>query len=217
MTFCSGHFVPPAELTPAIEQAAPLRILPWITDAATDYIETVIGEWRKRDQTISAIECGSGSSTGYLAQRATTLVSFEHSAEWHSMIRAVAEAANLSNIEWRTAPRPYSQLFAEYPDEIFDIALIDGRDRTSCVEKVRRLLKPGSILVVDNTERISGIDGRGPYFEMLQLLEGWESIHFEQAGIDKAGWTASHRWITSIWRKPSITHKVFYTTLGLPL
>jgi SAM-dependent methyltransferase len=213
----TGHHVPPVHLQPPLDLPAVMRILPWITDAATDHIETTIGELRKLGTPINAIECGSGSSTGYLAQRVAKLVSFDHAGDWHAAIKGAVEAIGIKSVEWRTAERPYWRFFIDYEDASFDIALVDGRDRTGCVEHVRRLLKPGGILVVDNTERIGGIDGSGPYKDMLAHVEGWHAIHFEQPWKDRAGWMPPHRWITSVWHKPSASGPIHYTTLGLPL
>ena len=212
-----GHHVPAVQLSSALDKPALIRLLPWITDASIDHIETFISELRGLGQDITAIECGAGSSTGFLAQRVSKLVSVEHDEDWHLLVRKIVEAIGTLNVEWRLEERPYWRAFNDYGDATFDIALIDGRDRSSCVQHVRRLLRPGGILVVDNTERISGIDGRGPYYEMLEYLDGWFPIHFEQPWKDRAGWTPPHRWITSIWRKPDLSNDIQYTTLGLPL
>ena len=212
-----GLDVPVPVLPPSLRTPATMRMVPWITDGAIDYLETVIGRARAAGAQIHALECGSGSSTGYLAQRVSKLVSFDHDGNWHDAIRDVVTALGYGNVEWRTAERPYGRFFADYPDESFDIVLVDGRDRTDCVAQARRILKPSGVLVVDNTERISGLDGRGPYNEILRHLEGWPGIHFEQAWKDRAGWTPPHRWITSIWRKPRPDDATVYTTLGLPL
>jgi SAM-dependent methyltransferase len=212
-----GLHVPPLPSPPSLVLPATLRTLPWITDAATDYIDSVIALKRVAGESIVAMECGSGSSTGYLAQRVTRLVSFDHDGNWHAAIRTAITAIGCANVEWRTAERPYARFFGDYADETFDIVLVDGRDRTACVELARRVLKPGGVLAVDNTERISGLDGRGPYFDMLRHLDGWQAVHFEQPWKDRAGWTPPHRWVTSVWRKPGPTGKEVYTTLGLPL
>jgi hypothetical protein len=203
-------------LHPSLVLPATLRVLPWITDAATDYIDTVIGLKRAASEAVLAIECGSGSSTVYLAQRVARLVSFDHDVSWQNAIRGATIAIGCHNVEWRCEERPYANHFVDYADQTFDLALIDGRDRTFCVDRVRRVLKAGAVLVVDNTERISGTDGRGPYYEILQYLEGWHAVHFEQPWTDRAGWTPPHRWITSVWRKPDASG-ASYTTLGRPL
>lgn len=213
----TGHHVPPVQIKSPLDYPAVMRVLPWITDAATDHLETTIGELQKSGSLVNAIECGSGSSTVYLAQRVTKLVSFDHAGDWHTAVKGTVEAIGMSNVEWRTAERPYWRFFTDYEDASFDIALVDGRDRTGCVEHVRRLIKPGGVLVVDNTERISGIDGKGPYSEILTHVHGWSGIHFEQPWKDRAGWTPPHRWITSVWHKPLTSGPVQYTTLGLPL
>jgi SAM-dependent methyltransferase len=212
-----GHDVPRVQRSPSIDQPAVLRIVPWITDGAVDYLETVVGEYKKNHLEVVALECGSGSSTGYLAQRVTRLVSIDHATDWHTAIQIVVSAMGVYNVDFRTEPRPYWNLLREFAEESFDVALIDGRDRVDCVRQVPRLLKPGGTLLVDNTERIGGISERGPYYEMLGCLVGWPVIHFEQVTTDKAGWVAPHRWITSVWRKPLPSGPVQMTTLGLPL
>lgn len=212
-----GMHVPLRPTTPPLGPPALMRILPWITDGAIEYIDTFLGEKRLLGEPVSAIECGSGSSTGYLAQRVAQLVSFETDANWHAAVRTAMGSIGVSNVVWRTMEPPYSRAFKEYQDEAFDILLVDGGDRNLCVEHGRRLVKPGGILVVDNSERISGVDGQGPYYDILGMLEDWHAVHFEQVGKDRAGWVPPHRWITSVWCKPIPGAKRSFTTLGLPL
>ena len=212
-----GLHVPPLQLRPVLDLPATLRIQPWITDAATDYLETFMAWKRGNSEPVHALECGAGSSTGYLAQRVARLVSIDHDANWHTAIRAAVSAIGCNNVEWRTLPRSYAPALGEYNENSFDIVLVDGRDRTACVEQARKILAPGGVLVVDNTERINGIDGTGPYHAMLDHTNGWPYIHFEQSWRDRAGWMPPHRWITSVWRKPGRQGGDLYTSLGLPL
>lgn len=213
-----GLIVPHRTEHPSIPTPPPLRVLPWITDGATSFLDAEIGDIRASGREIHALECGSGSSTVYLGQRVTRLVSFEHDMQWHAKMRSVMSGIGYSNVEWRTEARPYSRLFDEYTQGEFDIALIDGRDRVSCVDLSRRLLKPGGVMVVDNTERITGLGDKGPYYDILRLLQGWPAIHFEQQGKDHAGWVPPHRWITSVWRKPDPEYGTTHSTsAGHPL
>lgn len=82
----SGVHVPPLPATPSLHLRATLRMLPWITDAATDYLDDIIRIKRVAGQEIHVLECGAGSSTGYLAQRATRLVSLDHDGNWISVV-----------------------------------------------------------------------------------------------------------------------------------
>lgn len=212
-----GLHVPPLPATPSLHLPATLRMLPWITDAATGYLDNIIGTKRAAGEEIHALECGAGSSTGYLAQRVTHLVSLDHDESWHQAIRAAVSAIGCANVEWRRHDRPYFTLLDDYPEATFDIILVDGRDRTACVQHARRVLKRGGVILIDNTERIGSASNPGPYYAMLEHLRGWQGIHFEQSWKDRAGWTPPHRWITSVWRKPGSDLDEFFTTSGYPL
>jgi hypothetical protein len=63
-----------------------LRTLPWITDAATDYLDDIIGIVRSAGEEIDMLECDAGSSTGYLEQRVTRLASPDHDENWMSVV-----------------------------------------------------------------------------------------------------------------------------------
>jgi trans-aconitate methyltransferase len=94
-------------------------MLPWITDAATEYLDNIIGTKRAAGEEIHALECGAGSSTGYLAQRVTHLVSLDHDESWHQAIRAAVTAIGCANVEWRRHDRPYFTLLDDYPEATF--------------------------------------------------------------------------------------------------
>jgi predicted O-methyltransferase YrrM len=47
----------------------------------------------------------------------------------------------------------YVKQIDEFPDEYFDIILIDGRARPSCIKRSVSKVKPGGLLILDNSER----------------------------------------------------------------
>jgi len=47
----------------------------------------------------------------------------------------------------------YARAIDAYPDDYFDVIVVDGRSRPSCIQQALPHLKTGGILVVDNTER----------------------------------------------------------------
>jgi hypothetical protein len=47
----------------------------------------------------------------------------------------------------------YVKSIAQYPEEYFDLILVDGRARTSCISAAMPHLKKGGLLVIDNSER----------------------------------------------------------------
>lgn len=47
----------------------------------------------------------------------------------------------------------YARTIDTYPADYFDVVLVDGRARPSCIRQALPHVKPGGLLVVDNTER----------------------------------------------------------------
>jgi hypothetical protein len=47
----------------------------------------------------------------------------------------------------------YASLIDYYPDEYFDIVLVDGRSRPACIKHAAPKLKKGGLMVLDNADR----------------------------------------------------------------
>lgn len=192
-----------------------LRVLPWITDGAVDFIDTFIAERNKLGLTTRIFEFGAGNSTLYFLSRGCFVRSIEHDAEWANKIQKTAEAFDYeSNLDLITAARPYADC---YLDDGVDLTIIDGRDRVKCLEFViENMSNLNQLIVLDNTERLDY-----KYKDMLCLLEksAIRTIHFEQhqLEIDGKRYTTrtyardrlKHRHVTSICFK-----KGMYTTDG---
>jgi predicted O-methyltransferase YrrM len=194
-----------------------LRSVPWMTDGSVEFLYRFIERHVKETGSGPAIlEFGMGASTLFFAQRASVLVSFEHDAEWHGAVSRIVEIQNIGNARLHLLPRPYSERVEDIVGaEAFDIVSIDGRDRVACLREVLRssLLREDGVIVLDNTERITGYNGR--YSQAYELLrDDFTMVHFEQSGRDRTGWQAPHRWLTTVaWRRSGQQ----YTTLGVPL
>jgi predicted O-methyltransferase YrrM len=194
-----------------------LRSVPWMTDGSVGFLTGFIERFRRVTGSAPAIlEFGVGASTLFFAQRASSLVSFEHDESWHGAISRIVELQGNNNARLQLLPRPYSERVTELVGaERFDIVSIDGRDRVACLREVlgSNLLRRDGIIVFDNTERITGYNGR--YAEAFDLLrDAYTMIHFEQIGRDRTGWQAPHRWLTTVaWRRSEQQ----YTTVGATL
>lgn len=192
-----------------------LRVLPWITDGATNFLDGFISNNLKSSTKV--FEFGLGNSTLYFLSRGCHVTGVEHDANWLNMITSTAKVFGYEKLSISLAPRPY---FETYSTNQFEIISIDGRDRVLCLKKVLQLgLKDSSIIVLDNTERISSFNAR--YAEYTSLLEGMNVLHFEQPYIegldpsissfpDRAGHRVNHRWITTI----AFNSSRNYTSLG---
>lgn len=169
----------------------PLNGTPWICYSAIDYFKKVV----KKDMMI--FEYGSGNSTLLFASLGGEVLSVEHNEEWHSMLCAELKKRALPNVSVKLLSPVYIANYSEdpssltsyssisvggyesmsfeayvneiqnYPDNHFDIIFVDGRTRPACIAKSYTKIKPGGLLVLDNSERahydkaIKFIDGLG--------------------------------------------------------
>jgi hypothetical protein len=105
-------------------------------------------------------EYGAGNSTRWYAARVHQVVAVEHDDAWAASVQSTAPAnATILHRECRgdgtNAPPddPYVTAIADHEIASFDIVVVDGRARVSCVEFVLDRLAPSSLLVLDNSDR----------------------------------------------------------------
>ena len=140
------------------------------------------------------LEFGSGMSTLWFAARAGQIVSIEHHREWHGMIKAMLPQGAAIDYRLATDPATYCAV-ADEPE--FDLVLVDGRFRDQCVAAGLKVLRPGGILYLDNSDHaLDDYDGDVP--RAVELIEtaaretGWQlerftdfapTMFFAQAGL----------------------------------
>lgn len=156
-------------------------VLPWLTFDATREITRHIGPGSR------VFEFGSGHSTLYWAKLGAEVFSVEDHPRWFELVQQ------------RIAAFPKSRVFLEpeqagYRERIdrvgvlFDMVLVDGSHRTECLEPAIRHLKPGGLLVVDNTDWhwFDDVDQYVPKGWKRQVYAGWAPF-------------IGHRSETSVW------------------
>lgn len=141
--------------------------IPWWTFKSSDLVEQFLQE------TLDAkvFEWGSGASTLWLAKRTKSVVSIEHDEHWASKVRH----ASPGNVHINYIPSTLkesgidsiassksgfaNQNFKDYVEGItlhpdkFDLIVIDGRARESCISIALEFLKPTGLIVFDNVDR----------------------------------------------------------------
>lgn len=140
--------------------------LPWWTYSAIDYIEDFL-----RSRPARVFEYGSGASTIWLSQRATTVDSVEHDLAFIRMMSDLTrERANITlhaePPETTTAPATRSGRkgyeasdFTNYVNSIdrvggkFDLIVIDGRARVACLTPALGHLNPSGLILFDDVQR----------------------------------------------------------------
>ncbi|MFZ2657290.1 MAG: class I SAM-dependent methyltransferase [Victivallales bacterium] len=125
---------------------------PWLTAIGIAFLDNWL---RKTD---IGVEFGSGRSTAWFAARVARLTSIEHDPEWHAIVKE--KINQLSNVEYHHVPldrktngRPdYPAVLERFTDNSLDFVLVDGRYRSECAELATRKIKPGGLLVLDNSD-----------------------------------------------------------------
>lgn len=159
------------------EKDALKNAIPWITFKAIDYLNANLSREMK------VFEFGGGGSTLFFNSRVGELTTVEHDKNWfealHEEMEHKAKARwqglfiepqDKSSPEDLDPANPddyfsedqafrsktfqtYACAIEAYPDQHFDLVLIDGRARPSCLKHSLAKVKMGGMLVLDNTDR----------------------------------------------------------------
>ncbi|MCC6612966.1 MAG: hypothetical protein IT320_05765 [Anaerolineae bacterium] len=150
---------------------------PWLSFDVIDYLSAqIIPGWR-------VFEYGSGGSTLFWLTKGAEVVSVEHDADWYRQTQprlsafprvdyrlVPPESGNLceSRLDAEADPhcyqssdsryigmnfKRYASQIDEFPDQHFDMVIVDGRARPSCVMHSVAKVKVGGLLVLDNVDR----------------------------------------------------------------
>jgi hypothetical protein len=150
---------------------------PWLTFGAIRFIEKIV----RPDMTV--FEYGSGGSTLFWSQRVEKVFSVEHNRGWYEKMRYEFEVRKIDNVEYmlveaendpqyssKNPENPHDYIstdsefigkkFDAYAKKIekvsvqsFDVIIVDGRARPSCILHALKRVKPQGYLIVDNTDR----------------------------------------------------------------
>lgn len=159
-------------------------VLPWLTFDAIRAIDDhlVFGD--------RLFEYGSGHSTLYWAQRGIFVVSMEDDPVWFEL--AGTKLATLPNATLHFAADKAGYVRGiDVVDDDFDVILVDGTFRMECIEAAVSRIRPGGLLVVDNTDWhwFSDIDQRVPNTWRKMVFDGCAPF---------IGYPSQ----TTIWKKP---------------
>jgi hypothetical protein len=131
-----------------------------------------LDDYLTRDMRV--FEWGSGSSTRWFATRAFEVVSIEHNPEWFKTVEAALDYWGLMAARLLIEPQKgliadfcshqqgyetvnfkmYAESITIFPDEHFDVILVDGRARCACLRLAQAKLKVGGLLVLDDAARM---------------------------------------------------------------
>lgn len=124
--------------------------LPWISYSAIGVLERCVNKSSR------VLEFGSGMSTIWYARHAGEVYSVDDYKPWFDKVSNLIERKRIKNISYQFADGAdaYSH-FMSSDSAGFDLIMIDGSHRSACVAQASKLLKPGGILYLDNSDRDS--------------------------------------------------------------
>jgi len=151
--------------------------LPWLNFPALDFLEkNMRPEYR-------VFEFGGGGSTLFFCKNVAEVATVEDHAGWFETLAQTVKEKGYQNWKgFFVAPEPfrgekprdkenpddfssgakgmehlsfeqYARTIDQFATDYFDLVLVDGRARPSCIQQAIPHLKIGGLLVVDNTER----------------------------------------------------------------
>lgn len=136
--------------------------IPWITYPLIDFI----GD--RLNKTMDVFEFGSGNSSLYFASKTKSIISIEHHEGWYKTI-SQDKRFDLSNLKLELIKMPEDLAKLGYHkmaflddnndytntikkiDKKFDIVIVDGLFRNSCMINSVDSLKEGGVIILDNT------------------------------------------------------------------
>jgi len=147
--------------------------IPWLTLKAIKWLE------KNLKPNMTVFEYGSGGSTIFIAKRVSKIVSVEHDSFWYNKVLEVMKEKSIYNCKYillepdegdfkseygyksyTSQKREYrNKNFRKYVQSIdrfennFDVILIDGRARPSCIAHAIPKIRPGGYLILDDSQR----------------------------------------------------------------
>jgi predicted O-methyltransferase YrrM len=184
---------------------------PWFTRQAVELLE----DWIKPTDIV--LEFGSGRSTTWLAARVNRVTSVEQSPEWYAIVtgdlakRSLASKVDIRLVPGGNAVDAYSGVAQEFPESHFDIVIVDGHFRRECILAASSRVKPGGILIYDDSQVHADAARQAPKrhraFQPMHARTEyhrglWEPV-FASLENWRLVWTTDGVKDTAIWIKPA--------------
>lgn len=170
---------------------------PWWPFTAIDGVRSALPERPE------VFEFGGGGSTLWLTDLGASVTVAEHEPEW---VAVLEKALPPSAVVMTAAPTTTGAIrsvdhddlfFDEYvalidpvPEGTLDLVIVDGRARIDCGLRAMPKVKPGGLLLLDDSQR-------DRYARLRDALTGWERTDYR--GVKFGGGGIAQ---TSTWRRP---------------
>lgn len=130
--------------------------LPWFTYPAIEYL----GQFDYSDKSI--LEFGCGYSSLFWARKAKFVLALETDAKWYQKWNKEFREDNLQIVYCE------NYMDAVNDTQTFDVIVIDGKNRQSCVDYAIRQLNDGGIIILDDSDRVNSSENYQQIIEKLK-------------------------------------------------
>ena len=145
--------------------------VPWLSYSAVRFLESL----RTSDSTV--LEFGSGGSTRWLSARFAAILAVEHDREWFELQEQPANGALVlreCDGDWFNTKLPSPYLDVADDDSPWDVVIVDGMARQTCSEQVGRFVRPGGLVVLNDTHLSESIGAQEALHQMgLGRIDFW--------------------------------------------
>tara|TARA_A100001015_G_scaffold321198_1_gene450720 strand:+ start:1753 stop:2379 length:627 start_codon:yes stop_codon:yes gene_type:complete len=167
--------------------------VPWFVYPAFEFLECF-------DLSQSTVfEWGSGNSTRYWAKRCREVVSVDDKKEWSSSVSCIENVTAIHVDIDR-----YADCIFDY--EMSDLIVIDGIRRYACAQNAVQRLKPGGMIVLDNSD----------WYDAACLTLS-EKPHLIQIDFSGFGPINNYCWTTSVFLQRDFSMKRKQPTIPRPV
>ncbi|GAB4124441.1 MAG: hypothetical protein OHK0045_11660 [Raineya sp.] len=142
--------------------------IPWFTYSAIHFLE------QRLSKNFDVFEYGCGNSTIWFAQRVRSIDAVEGDKIWFAKVQSQLPT-NASVVLFEVQENEdgnYAKAIAN-TKKLYDIVIVDGRDRNNCIKNAQKYLKEGGILILDNSDRPDYQEGVS-----FMLAQGYKKIDF---------------------------------------
>lgn len=161
--------------------------LPWLPFRIIDLLDDYLTPGSR------VFEFGGGGSTLWFSKRAGEVVTVEHDTDWFPVLASAMEGKAGATVMHQSSADDYNgyvDSIAAYPDDHFDVVVVDGRERVRCFETAMPKVRPGGLLILDDTNRER-------YRPAFDLASGWKSKTYRGLTPSK-----SEAGVTTVWQRP---------------
>ena len=162
--------------------------VPWLPFRVIERLE------RELTPTSRVFEYGGGGSTLWFADHCGEVVTVEHDDDWYRLLAERTASLEHVTIFHRGATDGYAEYVPAiqgYPDDHFDVVVVDGRERVRCFAASLTKVRPGGLVVLDDTNR-------DRYHDAFELASGWSH---RTRGLTTA---KSEDGVTTVWLRPTV-------------